>query len=269
MGRLILLVLCGFISYKAAGTGYPFPAGSRSVGMGNTSVTGTDLWSVVNNVSGLANLQAPACGIYYASYFGIKALNKYNAAVALPYRHLWTGINISRYGDENYNESLLGLGVAHKIRNVSLGLKADLFQLQITEEKTIHKILFSFGGQAELSKELSFGAYIHNISQTKIRKDLEERLPTVMKLGILWKPSSKIHLSVETEKEVRYSMNWKAGLEYTPAKGFRIWTGINTFPSRVFFGAGIRKYNFEIAYATGTMSAAGSTHHLTLNYFFR
>src|SRR5690606_37818958 len=121
MERLMVLVLCGFISYKAAGTGYPFPAGSKSAGMGNTSVTGTDLWSVVNNVSGLANLQAPACGIYYASYFGIKALNKYNAAAALPYRQLWTGINISRYGDENYNESFFGLGIAHKIRNVSLG----------------------------------------------------------------------------------------------------------------------------------------------------
>ncbi|GAL86449.1 hypothetical protein Belba_3391 [Sporocytophaga myxococcoides] len=237
--------------------------------MGNTSVTGTDLWSVVNNISGLAGLQAPACGIYYASYFGIKSLNKYNAAVAIPYRQLWTGINISRYGDENYNESFLGLGLAHKIRNVSLGLKADLFQLQITEEKNIHKVLISFGGQAELSKELSFGAYIYNMSQAKVRKDLEERLPTIMKLGILWKPSSKIVLSAETEKEIRYSINWKAGLEYTPVKGFRIWTGINTFPSRVFFGAGIRKYNFEIAYAAGTMSKAGSTHHLNLNYFFR
>jgi len=269
MKRLILLVICGFIFHKAAGTGYPFPAGSGAVGMGNTSVTRADLWSVVNNISGLANLPSSACGIYYANYFGIQALNKYNAAIAVPFRGLWTGINISRYGEENYNESFFGLGLAHKIRNVSLGLKAALFQLQITEEKTIHRLLFSFGGQAELSKELSFGAYIHNINQAKIRKDLEERLPTIMKLGILWKPSSKMQLSVETEKEIRYSMNWKAGMEYAPVKGFRIWTGINSFPSRVFFGAGIRKYNFEIAYATGTMSAAGSTHHLTLNYYFR
>ena len=46
------------------------------------------------------------------------------------------------------------------------------------------------------------------MNQTKIRKDLEERLPTVMKLGTMfWKPSSKILLSAETEKEIRYSIN--------------------------------------------------------------
>jgi len=269
MKWLMVVILSGFMVYKAEGTGYPYPAGAGAAGMGNASVTARDLWSVVSNISGLAHLQSSAFGISYASYFGLKALNKYHAAIAIPYRPLWGGLSISRYGDQQYNETFLGLGIAHKIRNVSLGIKADLFQLQVSEERTIHSFLLSFGGQAELSKELSFGAYIHNGNQARIRKDFDERLPTLMKLGILWKPSSFLHLSMEAEKEVRYPINWKAGLEYSPVKGFRLWTGINSSPSRIFLGAGVRKYNFEIAYAAGAMGAVGAIHHLTLNYFFR
>ncbi|ALI99739.1 hypothetical protein DC20_13110 [Rufibacter tibetensis] len=122
------------------------------------------------------------------------------------------------------------------------------------------------GIQSEVVPGLTFGAHIYNINQAKLAEFEDERVPTVMKIGLGFQAATKVLLVVEAEKELEHLVAVKGGIEYQilPALGLR--TGFNTSSKSGTAGVDVRFKQFQVAYALGAQSQLGLSNYLSLGY---
>ncbi|MEP0713797.1 hypothetical protein [Algoriphagus sp.] len=242
--------------------------GARSQGMGNLRVHGLDTWSYFNNPGGLAKLEESAIAAGYDNRFGLKELSTVDLVGAWKVDAGTWGFGVSHYGGKLFNQQALGVAFANQLGIVSIGAKLEWFQTQIEGFGSGHSAIFSLGGMAELSPKFSIGASISNLNRSKISKDSESRLPTGVSLGLRYTPISELQLHLEVEKDISIKPIVKAGLEYAIRDWIFLRTGINSNPSRIFFGIGLKSSRLNLDYAYGQNQALGSTHHLSLGLSF-
>lgn len=261
-------LLCTFFIAKAQTDPLTQVHGARSQGMGNLRVHGMDSWSYFNNPGGLAKLENSAISVGYDNRFGIKELSTVDLVGAWKIKAGTLGFGITRYGGTLFNQQALGVAFANQLGIVSVGGKLEWFQTQIEGFGTGGSLIFSLGGMAELSQTFSIGASISNLNRSKISKDSETRLPTGVSLGIFYSPTDQLQFHLEIEKDIQIKPVVKAGLEY----GIRDWiflrTGINSNPSRMFFGIGLKSKHFTLDYSYGQNQSLGSTNHVSLGFSF-
>ncbi|MEJ8803063.1 hypothetical protein [Pontibacter sp. H249] len=246
------------------------PAGARAAALGNASVTLPDLWSLHNNVAGIANLQQAHFGAYVENRFSMRELTTVALLAAIPTAKYGSyGLSFSRFGDELYSQQHAGLGVAHKLGQFSLGAKLDIWQIAAEGYGSQKAMALSVGGQAEIIPDLYFGAYAYNLNQAKLAAFEDERLPTIMKAGLSYRPYHKLLLVAETEKNIDYNATFKAGIEYQLLQNkFILRTGFQSLTNRATFGAGFIARHLLVDYAFGSTTLLGTSHHLSVSYLF-
>jgi hypothetical protein len=126
--------------------------------------------------------------------------------------------------------------------------------------------VLELGGTAELSPGLFFGAHVYNITRSSISKSSPDYLPTVLKAGISYRPSDKLMVNIESEKELLSPARFKAGIAYSFEDKFWLRTGINRQPSNLFFGIGFKPRRLQVDYAMSRNYLLGFTHHFSFNY---
>lgn len=247
-----------------------YPIGARSQGMANTSLTVADEWSIYNNVAGLGYMDSLArLGFYFERRPQLSAFQIMALAGALPLKQGTLGLGLQRFGDQIYNEQKATVGIGHKIRNVSLGVSVNYMQFSAEEQNTKSKIILEFGGIAEITKTLRFSGHIYNLNQAKLSDYQKERIPTVMKAGLSYRPNSKLMVNGEVEKNILIKETFKVGMEYyILPKKLCLRTGISTYPFVNYGGIGIVKYNFRLDFAFSWHSHLGPNNHLSISYQF-
>lgn len=248
------------------------PIGARAAGLANASVGISDVWSVNNNIAGIAAIRNMEVGAYAENRFGLKAFTTVALQGVLPVGESGAvGAELYRFGDKYYNEQRLGVGYAHKLGQVSLGIKADLLQVHAEDLGSKRVVILSFGGQSEIVPDLTVAAHIQNLNQAKLADSPEgddERVPTVMTAGISYRPGSKIMLNLETEKNIDLPADFKAGIEYLAIEKLSLRTGFSTLSQTATFGAGFKARAFQVDYALGTTSRLGISNHVSVSYKF-
>jgi hypothetical protein len=86
--------------------------------------------------------------------------------------------------------------------------------------------------------------------------------------GISFKPTDKVFLATEIEKDIEYQSTWKTGMEYNFYKKVFFRTGFNLNPNAAFFGLGLHKKNLKIDYAIRFGQLVGTSHQLSASYLF-
>lgn len=240
--------------------------GAKAGGMGYAVVTISDEWSSFHNIAGMAGQKNYSAGFCYKNDYSIRMFRKASFHLALPVMKGGMGIAFYSTGNELYRLNRISAGYAHKIGLVSLGLQLHYVQTSIEELGVYKKLVFEFGGIAELvPSRLFFGASVFNFNQARME---EELLPVVMKAGLSYRPGKKVMLNGEVEKDLLYQTTIKAGLEYALLERFRIRTGINTYPFVQFFGTGFRNKKLQIDYAARLHTQLGNSHQISLSIFF-
>lgn len=266
------LLLCFAFFYRPAlsqTTHGGTPGGARAAGMSGAAVNLTDVWAVTNNIAGITHLKKPALGAFAQNRFNLKALSTVTLQGVYPLAKIGAvGLELSRFGDKLYNEQQLGLGFAHQLGPVSLGLKATLWQVHLEESGSRRSVAFSFGGQSEIIPNLLVGAHIFNLNQAKVARYQDERLPTIMTAGVTYKPGQKILLSVQTDKSLEYPADFKAGVEYFVIDKLAFRTGFSTATQSATAGAGFKTRSFQVDYALGGHSVLGLSNYLSVSYQF-
>lgn len=240
--------------------------GARSQGMGNLRVHSMDSWSYFNNPGGLTKLKTSAIAVGYDHRFGLNELSTVDLIGAWKAKTGTLAVGLSRYGGKLFNQQSLGVAFAHQLGIVSAGGKLEWFQTQAEGFGSGSSIIFSLGGMAELSPTFSIGASISNLNRAKISNDSNIRLPTGVSLGIFYNPITQLQLHVEVEKDIQIKPIIKAGIEYNILDWIFLRTGINSNPSRLFYGIGLKSNRFSLDYAYGQNQALGSTNHLSLGF---
>ena len=244
------------------------PVGARSAAMGNASVALSDFWSAHNNQAGLAYYKNIAAGFYYEDNFLIKELGLKYAAVVLPTKSGVFGLTTSYFGYTQYNESKLGLAYSKSFgERFSAGIQLDYLSTRIAENYgNKGAVTFELGIRAQLSKNLYLGAHVFNPVNIKIAEYNDERLPTIMRLGLSYNFSEKIIACVETEKDINYDPVLKAGMEYHIIKEIYIRAGISTNPTLNTFGFGVEFKKLKFDFASSIHQTLGYSPQLSLIY---
>jgi hypothetical protein len=245
-------------------SGDPWPVGGRASGIANTAVTITDSWALFNNPGGLAGIRQYHLLFDYDNRFGIAGLQSIAAGVVLPARYGSYGVSVQKTGDALYSEQMAGAAFSHKINHVQLGIKASYLQIHVGDIGTKAALVMEFGGVASITPQLSFGAHVYNLNQAKLARYQDERIPTVMKTGLSYKPINKLMLNLEAQKDIDFPAVVKAGVEYEIVKNIYLRTGISTKPSINYFGWGLHKKVFHFDYAMRSHTVLGLSHHLSV-----
>lgn len=216
-------------------------------------------------------MQQPEVGVYAETRFGISAFTTVALQAIYPTAKYGTyGMSFSRFGDETYSRQHVGLGAGHKLGQFSVGAKIDVWQVSVAGYGSRKAVTLSIGGQAEIIPDLYFGAYAYNLNQAKLSNFEDERLPTIIKAGIGYRPSQKVYLAIETEKNIDYAADFKAGIEYqvVPDK-LALRTGFSTLTNKATLGAGFQTRHLQVDYAFGATTLLGASHHLSVAYKFQ
>lgn len=242
----------------------------RAAGLGNTAVTLNDQWAIYNNIGGLGWVDKMYALSSFDNRFSMAGFNTVTAGIVAPSKFgLVGGLTISQFGGEQYRETNFSVGVSHKISNVSIGLRANYFQLAIEGLGTKRMFTFEFGGVMKLTEMIWIGAHIYNFNQAKIADFQDERLPVVMKAGISYRPTDKLIMNIETEKDINFPQTFKVGVEYKLVPSFSLRTGVSTRPFVSSYGFSFHFYAFELLYSLNTHPQLQPSHHLSLVYEFR
>lgn len=268
MSRVLFFVfLTAF--HPSLASGDPIAGGARSWGLGNASVTVADRWSIFNNAAGMTGVERLTLVSAFTTHYAVPGLQTLSLGMVYPttkYGNL--GLGIQRFGDELYSEHIVGIAYSHVIHHVSLGAKVNYMQIAMGELRSRRAMTFEFGGIATLSSKLFFGAHIYNFNQARLAEYQDERIPTVMKAGLSYRPTKQLMINVEAEKDIDFPASFKAGMEYEIVKSLQLRTGMSTKPFAHYFGMGFSPKNFQFDYALSTHPQLGISHHLSLAYCF-
>ena len=112
--------------------GEHLPAGARFAGMGDASITLSDLWCVRGNQAGLAGLEHPVAGAYYQQHWLANDLAMQGLAFALPFGKGCFAVNANSFSRTDlFAERQFGLAYAMRLSdNVRVGVQLDHLDLR-------------------------------------------------------------------------------------------------------------------------------------------
>jgi hypothetical protein len=241
--------------------------GARGAGMGNASSGNKDEWSLFNNPGGIGKINQTNAGVAYEVQSQLKSANRMGFVFNKPFRWGTPALGIFRFGDDLYNEQAVTIGFGNQLGIASLGMKVNLIQYRAEGFGVSTAVGFDFGGITELTKKLSIGAYITNLTQARIGED-DERLPTRLTAGLSYNPEKNIFITTEISKELEYVTTWRTGLEYSFHQKVFFRTGFNLNPNAAFFGVGARKKNLKFDYSIQLNDLTGASHQAAASFCF-
>ncbi|MFN7603462.1 MAG: hypothetical protein ACK5R0_18890 [Bacteroidota bacterium] len=242
--------------------------GARQTAMGNASATLTDEWSLWHNVAGLAQTENRTLGASYEVTPSLVGANRMAFNGAAPLRLGVIGFGAFRFGDNVYSEQMISLAFAHKIGITSLGAKANVIQYRADGFGSQAALSLDFGGITQLTKQITIGEYLTNLTQSSFSASENYRLPTRLAVGLGFKLSDYVLATTELEKDLDYRAVWKTGIEYQAIKNFFIRGGFNFYPQNFYFGLGSKWGSVNANYAVRYNSLLGSTHQISISYHF-
>lgn len=244
--------------------------GGRSAAMGKTGVASYDFWSVNNNQAGLAFMEKSGVGFYYQNLYLVNDLN-YNqlSAVLKTYRGGF-GVNVSYFGYGQYNEKKVGLAYGMQLgKRFSIGAQLDYLHTYIAQDYGSKGVVtFELGMMAKINEDLTLGAHVFNPISAKLAEYDDERIPTLLSLGLNWKLSSDFTAAVEAQSDIDNPLILKAGLEYNIMDLIYIRIGLSNNPNVFTFGAGLYYSGFRLDFSSSMHQVLGYSPQMSAQYLF-
>ena len=223
------------------------PVAASYIGLGAYSLHHTDVFSFTSNQAALAQIKAPAFGVYGERRFLLLATNMYSAVVALPTHQGNFGFQADYFGYKNFNESQLGLAYARRLgAKLDLGVKFNYYSFRIPGYQNSSAVNFEIGAIAHLTEKLHAGIHFYNPIGGTLSKTDHEKLGAVYKFGMGYEVSGNFLISAEIVKQEDLPVNIDAGVQYNFAKQFFARIGIASENESPYAGAGISWNNLRI-----------------------
>lgn len=245
--------------------------GSRSLGMGGTGLTLTDVYSVYNNPGAFGALEKTAVGLNYENRFLLKELS--TQSIAFGYHSEKSGnfgVQLQQYGFSLYREVQASIVYGTKLFDGFYGgFAINYHRIQLGENYGVRNTASaSLGIYYEASDVLNFGVRIQNISRTELADFEDERLPTRFGLGATYIFSKKVLWTIEIDKAILHPVNVKSGFEIHPHEILYLRFGVNSYPFQSGFGFGLKFDNLQFDMATQWHSQLGMSPSAGLKYSF-
>lgn len=264
----ILLLISIILTNKIYSQSAFLQSSAINASLGNSTATLSNYGSLNANVAGLADLKDLTLSSSFKFVENAAWQNTLSANAYVPFKIGTAGIGVNTIGDDIFNQQLISLGFANRFGIASIGLKANYLQYNIEGLTNKGVTFFDMGGIVELTPQLFVGAYILNLTQTKLSSFENEHYPTIIDAGLSFRPSEKLMINVEIEQDIDFEPTFKAGISYIPIKNLSLRTGINTSPNRQFAGIGFNPNNIllNFDYSLSNDKFYGIHHQLSISY---
>jgi hypothetical protein len=178
------------------------------------------------------------------------------------------GIGIKTYGFELYRELnvLLSYGNSYKDK-IFYGLNLNFYNLKIENYNSASSFGFDFGAMAYLHKYVRWGFIAKNVTGAKIGES-KEKIVQVYRTGFDFVPLQNINLAFEIEKDVKYPLSFRSGIEYAVLDYVDLRFGVGSEPTTFTGGIGLSYNLFTLDYALTKSPDLGITHQGTLSINF-
>lgn len=223
------------------------------------------------NPSGYAFETKSTIAANYINRYGMKELSTYSCFGMYNNRILNTGIYISRFGMNAYNENKASIYFSRQLsEHIALGIRINyLFWQMYSMENNVHAITADIGMLIKPTEKLTIGMVINNpVRKGIIKGKSMDKLPVMIAAGISYEPLSTLLLTCEVEKSISEEVYYKAGAEYMPIKELAIRIGIIARPFIPTFGIGINLKAFSINLGAKYHNTLGLEYMCGINYSF-
>lgn len=249
-------------------SGNQVATGGRQAAMGYTSACQPGLWGAFANRASLAVHPCLQAGFYYDNRFMISEMAMKAVAFEVP---AWKGafaISYSHFGFDEYNDQSIGISFGRNFGpRVAVGIGFNAIANNVAGEYTRRNgFTFSAGLLINLSDEWTVGAYTDNPASGKLSGISEERIPSKVVSGLMWRVSESCITTVEVVKESGMSTELHIGLEYQLLKRIYMRGGLSTGPSLYTFGAGFNTGRLQIDISSSVHSVLGYSPQLSLTW---
>lgn len=221
--------------------------GGRAMGLAYATAALEDEWAILNNPAGLASLHEIQSGFAYHKLPALPGANRIAGQFSIPAGSGAFGAGVFRFGDDLYNEQALSLGYGNRLGIASLGVRLDAIQLRTEGFATTLSWGLTLGGVAHITEKFLVGAVVNNLNQPRLPDG--EYLPVKMRVSPTLRPTEKLYVIAEIEKDLAYPPTWKGAIEYQIHKKVFARTGFNLQPDHAFWGVGFICWKMKVDYA--------------------
>lgn len=236
----ILLTLCLTLvgASIAAQSGFQYGAGARSIGIGQITTVLDDPSAGFGNAAALSFNSTQGILLTGGQRFGESELKEIGITASFQSgkQGAFFG-SVQYFGFDLYNEQKIGIGYTRALSSTTAAsLQFNLYQFRIEEYGNTIQPGFELGFYTQVTKEFTLGA--HLVNPVRIESEDGIAAPTVIRVGSAYRPSEKVTVYGEVEKDIDFPANFKIGIEYYPMPAFALRLGATTEPSSIHFGAG-------------------------------
>lgn len=242
--------------------------GARSTAMGGVNSTLSDLWSTNNNQAGLGFVKELSAGVYFENRFLLKETSYQAGAFVMPTKLGALGVSVASIGYSDFVETKAGLSYGQRFNEkFSVGIQLNYLRTSLTQEfGAKNNVTGAIGLMGKLSEAFTLGVHIYNPTRSKLAEFDNERVPTIMKLGLDYRFSDKVIFALETEKDIDFDPIVKAGIEYHVAEILYLRVGISNNPTSSSFGFGLVLKEFILEASSSFHQTLGMTPGISLIY---
>ncbi|MBK9732772.1 MAG: hypothetical protein IPO83_16075 [Chitinophagaceae bacterium] len=246
----------------------PQSIGAKTNAMGGAGITLADPFSIFNNQAAMAFVKDISVGIFSERRFMMSELGYNAGGVILPTKSGVFGVSVSYSGFDVYNEKKAGLSYARLFsKKISGSIQFDYLGTSIAEYGNGSTFTFEAGLLVKITDKFSTGAHVFN--PVRVNSGfIDEKAPTVLKLGISYEASDKVWLAAEAKKDIDQAVQLCAGLEYRVIDALHLRAGFGTNPALYTFGAGINVAQLKIDMAATYHQVLGVSPQLSISYAF-
>jgi hypothetical protein len=181
---LLLLFSIFYFPFSSPASNDPFTGGARSLGLGSSSITLSDPYSILNNQAAMAFQKGISFSLHTEQRYIEKELGYYAGGFTLPAKAGVFGLAINYNGFDLYNEKKIGLAYARMFsQKVSGSIQLDYLSTSISDYGTSSAFTAELGLLLKISDQLSAGAHVFNPYPIKSGFG-DEKIPTLFQLGL-------------------------------------------------------------------------------------
>ena len=261
---ILILFACQTI-YLSYAQRARYPVAAPYAGWGAYSKKFTDAFSSSYNQAALPDMPAFAAGVYGEQRFLMPGLHMFSLSLALNGRFGGFGLNAWYFGNQDLNESHLGLAYGKKLGDINLGIQFDYRRYMAAGAGSEGAATFEIGAIWRISDRVRTGIHVFNPVGVSL-PGRQENSPYAYHAGLGFEASDQVFLCMQVIKEEGRPADIVAGLQYVFAGQFFARIGMAAAASLPFGSAGWKWESLRIEMALSYHAQLGFSPGLALFY---
>ncbi len=189
-----------------------------------------------------------AAQISYTNLYGLRELQNASAALSGKIRSNYYGVGMTRFGNNNYNETTVTLLFGFPLHNAGrVGIGIHGYQLAITNYGEAKSWGLDLGTRWKLSDKVSWEIAYTNLNNPTIGA-AKDPLPQQISTAIHFQPLAQLNSQFYLQQNIRYLPQYGFGLAYHIFQWMTIAADMNTQPLKSNVGVNLHWHGVQIQY---------------------